>query len=41
MEHDDYGELEYHRYKEQLLQVLGIELDETKNCYYILLDELF
>jgi kanamycin kinase/aminoglycoside 3'-phosphotransferase-3 len=41
MEHDEYGEEEYHKYKEQLFQELGLEPDEAKIRYYILLDELF
>jgi kanamycin kinase/aminoglycoside 3'-phosphotransferase-3 len=41
MEWRKYGEDEYLKYKTLLFQELGIEPDEEKIRYYILLDELF
>jgi kanamycin kinase/aminoglycoside 3'-phosphotransferase-3 len=41
MEWRGYGEDEYLKYKALLFQELGIEPDEEKIRYYILLDELF
>lgn len=41
MEYAGYGEEEYQKYKALLFQELGIESDEEKIRYFILLDELF
>ena len=41
MEYSGYGENDYHKYKTLLFQELGIEPNEEKIRYYILLDELF
>ncbi|MDW7656898.1 MAG: APH(3') family aminoglycoside O-phosphotransferase [Bacillota bacterium] len=37
----EYGENEYEKYKKQLFLEIGLEPDEAKIRYYILLDELF
>jgi hypothetical protein len=36
-----YGEAEYQRHKALLFQELGMEPDEEKIRYYVLMDELF
>jgi len=41
MEYAGYSEAEYQRHKKLLFQELGMEPDEEKIRYYILLDELF
>jgi len=41
MDFAGYGENEYRKYKSLLFQELGIESDEEKIRYFILLDEFF
>ena len=41
MEHGEYDEAQYQKYKDLLFSELGILPDEEKIRYYILLDELF